>query len=54
MTKSLQDKIYLKGKFFGFMMDDSRSISETLDEYNKPILDLKTLGSKLTMKTRPS
>lgn len=39
MTKSLQDRIYPKSKFFAFSMTDSKSIRENLDDYNRLIMD---------------
>lgn len=39
MTKTLQDRIYLKSKFFAFKMIDTKSIKENLDEYNKLLIN---------------
>lgn len=47
MTKSLQDRIYLKGKFFGFKMTESRTIGQNLDEFNRVILDLENIGIEI-------
>ena len=47
MTKSLQDRIYLKGKLFGFKMSESKSIAENLDDFNKLILDLADIEIKI-------
>lgn len=44
MNKSLQDRIYLKGKVFNFKMTKTKSIRENLDEFNKLILDLQNIG----------
>ncbi|KZV25383.1 Cc-nbs-lrr resistance protein [Dorcoceras hygrometricum] len=47
MTKTLQDRIYLKGKFFGYKMSEQKTVRDNLDEFNKLILDLETIGVKL-------
>ena len=33
MTKSLQDRIYLKGKLFGYKMIESVTIADNFDEF---------------------
>lgn len=43
MTKSLQDRVYLKGKPFGFKMIESKFIEENLDEFNRLVLDLENI-----------
>lgn len=35
MTKCLTNKIYLKEELFGFKMDSSKSLEDSLDEFNK-------------------
>ncbi|KAA0050568.1 Retrovirus-related Pol polyprotein from transposon TNT 1-94 [Cucumis melo var. makuwa] len=40
LTKSLRNKLYLKEKFFGYMMDQSKGLEENLDEFQKIIVDL--------------
>ena len=47
MTKSMPNQIYLKEKFYGFRMDESKQIEDSFDEYNKLLLDLEILGTKL-------
>lgn len=46
LKKSLQDKIYLKGKLFGFKMNESKSIGVSLDEFNKLMIDLANIDVK--------
>ncbi|KAA0067462.1 Retrovirus-related Pol polyprotein from transposon TNT 1-94 [Cucumis melo var. makuwa] len=43
LTKSLQNKLYLKEKFFGYKMDQSKSLEENLDEFQKIIVDLNNI-----------
>ena len=33
MTKSLSNRIYLKKKFYGFKMDENKSIDENINEF---------------------
>lgn len=46
LNKSLQDRIYLKSKFFEFKMHESKSIRDNLDD-NKLTLDLDNIGIKI-------
>ncbi|PON57268.1 hypothetical protein PanWU01x14_175320, partial [Parasponia andersonii] len=46
-AKSLPKRIYLKECFFGFKMDETKSIEENLDDYTKLVLDLENLGIKV-------
>ena len=43
MTKSLSNRIYLKKKFYGFKMDENKSIDENINEFTKLIFDLEIL-----------
>lgn len=45
--KSLPNWIYLKEKFFGYKMDESKLIEDNLNEFNKLFLDLETLDIKI-------
>ncbi|PKU72844.1 Retrovirus-related Pol polyprotein from transposon TNT 1-94 [Dendrobium catenatum] len=45
--KTLPNRIYLKEKFFGYKMDEAKSIDDNLDEFNKLILDLENLEVKI-------
>lgn len=47
LNKSLQDRIYRKSKFFEFKMHESKSIRDSLDEYNRLTLDLDDIGIKI-------
>lgn len=53
MTKSLQDRIYLKGKFFGFKMSEMKSSSESHDEYNTLILGMDNIGIYIEDEIKP-
>jgi len=46
ITKSLANKVYLKGKLHGFKISEDRPISESLDEFNKLIIDLANIEVK--------
>nr|GEX73138.1 retrovirus-related Pol polyprotein from transposon TNT 1-94 [Tanacetum cinerariifolium] len=46
MTKSLDDKLYLKKKLYTFYMPAGRKISEHIDEFNKIVLDLANIEVK--------
>ncbi|TYK04255.1 Retrovirus-related Pol polyprotein from transposon TNT 1-94 [Cucumis melo var. makuwa] len=43
LTKSLPNKLYLKEKFFGYKMDQSKSLEENLDEFKKIVVDLNNI-----------
>ena len=43
MTKSLSNRIYLKKKFYGFKMDENKSIDENINEFTQLIFDLEIL-----------
>lgn len=47
ITKSLSDKMYLKGKYFWFKIIESKSISENLDEFNNLVIDLENIDIKI-------
>lgn len=47
MEKALPTRIYLKEKFFGFKMDENKSIEDCLDEFNKLVLDLENFDIKI-------
>ncbi|GJV61585.1 retrovirus-related pol polyprotein from transposon TNT 1-94 [Tanacetum coccineum] len=46
MTKSLDNKLYLKKKLYTFYMSAGRKISEHIDEFNKIVLDLANIDVK--------
>ncbi|KAA0067243.1 retrotransposon protein, putative, Ty1-copia sub-class [Cucumis melo var. makuwa] len=43
LTKSLPNKISIKEKFFGYKMDQSKSLEENLDEFQKIVVDLNNI-----------
>ena len=47
MTKNLTSRIYLKGKLYGFKIQEDKSMDDNLDEFNKIIIDLKNIGIKI-------
>ena len=47
LTKSLPNKIYLKEKFFGYKMDQSKGLEENLNEFWKIVVDLNNIGEKM-------
>lgn len=47
LTKSLQDRIYLKSKLFGYKMNDTKSIRDNVDDFNRLLLDLENIGIKI-------
>ncbi|KAA0038009.1 Retrovirus-related Pol polyprotein from transposon TNT 1-94 [Cucumis melo var. makuwa] len=48
LTKSLPNKIYIKEKFFGYKMDQSKSLEENLNEFQKIVVDLNNIGEKMS------
>ncbi|TYK10877.1 Retrovirus-related Pol polyprotein from transposon TNT 1-94 [Cucumis melo var. makuwa] len=48
LTKSLPNKIYIKEKFFGYKMDQSKSLEENLGEFQKIVVDLNNIGEKMS------
>ena len=50
MTKALHNRIYLKQKFYGFKMDESKTIYENVDEFTKLVADLENLDVKIDEK----
>lgn len=47
MTKTTSNKIYLKGKFYRFTMDSTKTLNQNLDDFNKIVLDLSNIGEKV-------
>jgi len=47
MTKSLSNRVLLKGKLFGFKIPEDKPISESLDEFNRLIIDLANIEIKI-------
>ena len=47
MTKSLTNRIYLKGLLFGFRVGEDRSVEEALDEFAKIVIDLENIEVKV-------
>ncbi|KAA0037117.1 AP-1 complex subunit mu-2-like [Cucumis melo var. makuwa] len=54
LTKSLPDKLYLKEKFFGYKMDQSKGLEENLDEFQKIVVDLTNIGEKMSNENQTS
>ncbi|KAA0046503.1 Retrovirus-related Pol polyprotein from transposon TNT 1-94 [Cucumis melo var. makuwa] len=48
LTKSLPNKIYIKEKFFGYKIDQSKSLEENLNEFQKIVVDLNNIGEKMS------
>ncbi|KAA0060177.1 Retrovirus-related Pol polyprotein from transposon TNT 1-94 [Cucumis melo var. makuwa] len=48
LTKSLPNKLYLKEKFFGYKMDQSKGLEENLDKFQKIIVDLNNISEKMS------
>ena len=48
LTKSLPNKLYLKEKFFGYKMDQSKGLEENLKEFQKIIVDLNNISEKMS------
>ena len=47
MTKALPNRIYLKQKFYGFNMDESKTIDENVDEFIQLVANLENLNAKI-------
>ncbi|CAM8984589.1 unnamed protein product [Rhodiola kirilowii] len=47
MTATLTNRIYLKGKLFGFKIDGSKSIEEHLDDFAKIVIDPENIKEKI-------
>lgn len=47
LSKSLPNKIYLEEKFFRYKMQASKSLEESLDDFNRICMDLANIGEKL-------
>ena len=43
MTKSLPSRVYLKQKFYGFKMDEGKSLDDNLNDFYKLVSDLSSL-----------
>ena len=43
MTKALPNRIYLKQRFYGFKMDETKTIDENIDDFTKLVADLENL-----------
>lgn len=48
LTKSLPNNLYLKEKFFGYKIDQSKDLEENLDEFQKIVVDLNNIGEKMS------
>ncbi|TYK04234.1 Retrovirus-related Pol polyprotein from transposon TNT 1-94 [Cucumis melo var. makuwa] len=48
LTKSLPNKLYLKEKFFGYKMDQSKGLEENLDKFQKIIVDLNNISEEMS------
>ncbi|TYK20957.1 Retrovirus-related Pol polyprotein from transposon TNT 1-94 [Cucumis melo var. makuwa] len=48
LTKFLLNKLYLKEKFFGYKMDQSKGLEENLDEFQKIVVDLNNIGGEMS------
>ncbi|XP_065874841.1 uncharacterized protein [Euphorbia lathyris] len=51
MTKTLTNRVYLKGKLFGFKMNEDKPVEEYLDDFSKIIIDLENI--ELSSKQSP-
>lgn len=47
MTKALPNRIYLKQRFYGFKMDENKSIDENIYEFTKLLSDLENMEVKI-------
>lgn len=47
MTKALPNRIYLKQRFYGYKMDENKSIDESIDEFTKLHTDLENIEVKI-------
>ncbi|KAA0056593.1 Retrovirus-related Pol polyprotein from transposon TNT 1-94 [Cucumis melo var. makuwa] len=47
LDKSLPNKLCIKEKFFGYKVDQSKSLEENLDEFQKIIVYLNNIGEKM-------
>uniref|UniRef100_A0A803QBD4 Uncharacterized protein n=1 Tax=Cannabis sativa TaxID=3483 RepID=A0A803QBD4_CANSA len=47
MSKTLPNQIYLKQRFYGFNMDESKSIDENIDEITKLVSNLESIRVKI-------
>lgn len=47
LAKDLPNKAYVREKFFTYKMDNSKSLSENLDEFKKLSSEFKNLGEKI-------
>jgi len=47
MTKSLSNRIHLKGRLFGFKIAEDKPISDSLDEFNRIVIDLENIDVKI-------
>uniref|UniRef100_A0A803QCF5 Retrovirus-related Pol polyprotein from transposon TNT 1-94 n=1 Tax=Cannabis sativa TaxID=3483 RepID=A0A803QCF5_CANSA len=43
MSKTLPNRINLKQRFYGFKIDESKSIDENIDEFTKLVLDFESI-----------
>ena len=44
MSKAIPNRIHLKQKFFGFKMDEHKSLADNMDEFKKLIQDLESMS----------
>ena len=47
MTKTLPNRIYLKQRFYGYRMEETKSIDENIDEFTKLVVDLANLDVEI-------
>ena len=47
MTKTLPNRIYLKQRFYGFKMEENKSIDENIDDFTKLVADLAILDVEI-------
>lgn len=47
MTRTFTNRVYLKGKMFGFKMSDEKNIEEYLNDFSKTWIDLGNIEVKV-------
>lgn len=54
LSKDLPNKAYLREKFFTYKMENTKSLSDNLDDFKKLSSEFKNLGEKSVMRMKPS
>jgi len=47
LKKFLANRLYLKKRLFAFLMEDEKPLKKHLDDFNRTILDLKSIDVKI-------